>query len=157
MGTQRNVIAQINWAAFIALGLLVVTASDAAAQAPTVKQVFEKYDLIGVFGVDCSKPASKQNLYHVHRVVDDGHVQADQMSSATDRDFMMMIDQIVDTKPNAVTVSGTIDNQRYRLTLSLDGKRKRTMEMVREPNQTVIKDGKRVNRNEELPWHTKCS
>jgi hypothetical protein len=151
---------RIGWIVVFVFGFFVAVGStDASAQVQglTVKQTFEKYGLLGIFGVDCSKVASKQNLYHVHRVVDDNHVQADQMSGPSDQDFAMMIDQIIDIKPNALVVSGTIKTQRYRLTLGLDNARKRTIEMVREPGETVITDGKRVSNGEELPWHNKCS
>jgi hypothetical protein len=144
----------------VVFGFLVAagnTPASAQTQARTVKQTFEAYGLLGIFGVDCSRAASKQNLYHVHRVVDDNHVQADQMSGPSDQDFAMMIDQIIDMKPNALVVSGTINARRYRLTLGLDSARKRTIEMVREPGETVIADGKRVSNGEELPWHNKCS
>src|SRR6266496_3071655 len=34
-----------------------------AQQAPSVPEVFQKYNLIGTFAWDCSKPASPNNLY----------------------------------------------------------------------------------------------
>ena len=150
---------RIGWMVPVAMLFLAAVGghADAPAQGVSVKQTFETYSLIGVFGVDCTKPASKQNLYHVHRAIDDGHVQADQMSGPTDRDFLMMIDQVIDIKPNLITVSGTINTRRYRLTLALDQQRKRTMEMIREPNETVISAGRRTSNGEELPWHSKCS
>jgi hypothetical protein len=148
-----------SWIMLVVIVLLAAvggTPAPAQVQGRTVKQTFEMYGLLGIFGVDCTRVASKRNLYHVHRVVDENHVQADQMSGPSDQDFAMMIDQIIDIKPNALVVSGTIDARRYRLTLGLDNTRKRTIEMIRDPNETVITDGKRVSNGEELPWHNKC-
>ena len=47
--------------------------------------------------------------------------------------------------------------RRDRLTLALERHRKRTMAMIREPNEIVVSDGKRTNNGEKLPWHSKCS
>jgi hypothetical protein len=61
------------------------------ASAPTqssVKAIFEKYNLLGTFAWDCSKPASKDNFYYVHRLLDADHVQRDQMSGPTQRDWL---------------------------------------------------------------------
>src|ERR1700722_11431575 len=52
-------------------------APDAAAQTSAVKSVFENYKLFGIFGFDCSKPASGENYYYVHRMIDPDHAERD--------------------------------------------------------------------------------
>ena len=52
---------------------------DAQAQDGAVKALFEKHNLIGIFASNCRGPASKQNNYFVHRLLDPDHLQRDVM------------------------------------------------------------------------------
>src|SRR5213594_348040 len=67
--------------------------SDARAQGGSVKALFEKYNLIGTFAWDCSKPPSRDNQYFINRVVDADHVQRDLMSGPSTRHSIAMIDK----------------------------------------------------------------
>jgi hypothetical protein len=129
---------------------------NAQAQAVSVKSEFERYGLLGMFAVDCTQPPSSRNIYEVYRAIDDGHVQADQMSGPTTRDFALVFDQITDATPNQLAAGGIVDGRRQSVVLRIEGSRVRTMEMAREPSERVIADGRRVDNGEELPWHTKC-
>jgi Caspase domain len=131
-------------------------AGPAQAQGGSVKAVFEKYDLLGPFAIDCTRPASSKNLYHVHRAIDDNRIQAEQVSGLTAPDFTMVFDRIVAARPNQLVVSGTISSRRYTVVLRLDKGRKRTVEMTLEPNLRIISGGRRLNTGETLPWHHKC-
>lgn len=133
-----------------------IVLAGSAAQAQTVKQTFEQYNLLGIFAVDCAAEPSGQNLYHVQRAIDDNHVQGDQMSSATKRDFAIVFDSVIGARPNELALSGTINGQRYDMVLRVEGARKRTIEMVREPNDKRIAGGRFVGNGQELPWHTNC-
>jgi hypothetical protein len=42
--------------------VLTLLFAASAAQAATVQELFEKYNLIGTFAIDCSQPVSKSNL-----------------------------------------------------------------------------------------------
>src|SRR5262249_26822707 len=108
------------------------------------------------FAIDCTRPASSKNLYHVQRAIDGNRVQAEQVSGLTAPDFTMVFDRIVAAKPNQLVVSGTINSRRYTVVLRLDKARKRTMEMTLEPNLRIISGGRRLNTGETLPWHHKC-
>jgi hypothetical protein len=79
----------------------------AKAQSASVKAVFENYNLLGTFASDCSKPASGDNFYYVHRLIDPNHAQRDRMSGATSRDYAYVIDQASGSAPNQVSVGGT--------------------------------------------------
>lgn len=136
--------------------LVAITFAAQAAQAQTVKQTFEQYNLIGIFAVDCAAEPSSQNLYHVQRAIDDSRVQGDQMSGTTKRDFAIVFDRVIGARPNELALSGTINGQRYNMVLRVEGARKRTMEMVREPNDKRIAGGRFVSNGQELPWHTNC-
>jgi hypothetical protein len=78
-----------------------------AAQAASVKEIFEKYNLLGTFAWDCSKPAVPNNLYFVSRPVDDNRLQLDQMNGPTNRQYVMLINQATESKPGELTLIGT--------------------------------------------------
>ena len=77
----------------------------------SVKAIFEKYDLLGTFAQDCSKPASRNNLYYVNRALDADHVQRDQMSGPTIRDWAYVIEKAAEVNANDISVSGTRDGK----------------------------------------------
>ena len=81
--------------------LLALAASVAGAQAASVKETFESYNLLGTFAWDCGKPASKQNHFFVHRAIDANHVQRDMMDSPTARGFLVIVDKATPSKPNS--------------------------------------------------------
>jgi hypothetical protein len=83
--------------------------ADARAQDGSAKAIFEKYSLLGTFAWDCSKPPSAQNnWYHVHRLIDPDHVQRDYMTGPTTRQWLSVIDQVAELRPDEVELSGTI-------------------------------------------------
>ena len=59
----------------------------ACAQAASVQEIFEKYNLVGIFAQDCTKPATvqsprngaPQNWWFVNRLIDANHAQRDFM------------------------------------------------------------------------------
>ena len=81
--------------------------SAATAQTASVKAIFERYNLLGTFAWDCSKPVSRNNVYYVHRLLDAGHVQRDQMSSSTTRDYLIVVDK-AEARPNEISLSGMV-------------------------------------------------
>ena len=91
-----------------AFAILALMASAARADSP--KQVFERYNQIGTFAWDCSKPASKDNPYYVNRVLGE-NVQRDQMSGPTTRDSVAIIEQASALGPNELSLSGTRDGE----------------------------------------------
>ena len=98
-----------------ALGSLGFALAPAYAQSGSVKAVFEKHGLLGTFARDCNKPAGRDNLYYVNRLVDPDHVQRDLMEGPTTRSWFTLIDQAKETGRNQVWFSG-------RMTGTLGGK-----------------------------------
>ena len=94
--------------AFVASASLIagIAASGAQAQGVPVKDVFEKYNLLGTFAIDCSKPASAENFYYVARVIDAEHVQRDRMTGPTTRNYVSIYDKATPLGPNEVDLNG---------------------------------------------------
>jgi hypothetical protein len=92
------------------LGALAAIASTASsAQAASVKEIFEKHDLLGTFAWDCSKPPSAENNWHyINRLVDIDHVQRDFMTGPATRQWVTVFDKASEPKPNEVVASGRI-------------------------------------------------
>jgi hypothetical protein len=90
----------------IALTSTVFPAS--APQAASIKDIFEKYDLLGTFAWDCSRPSSANNWYYVNRLLDADHVQRDLMTGPTTRQWVTVLDKASELKLNEVMVSGWI-------------------------------------------------
>src|SRR5437667_457537 len=75
--------------------------AGAAAQAASVKEVFEAHDLLGTWALDCAAQPSPQNPYVVFRPVEN-YVQRDTMAGATDRSDASVIDLAEDRKANEI-------------------------------------------------------
>jgi hypothetical protein len=142
----------------VQLGIAVISPPQmpTAPQSSTVKATFEKHGLLGTFAVDCRRLANPENLYQVVRALDDNRVQREQMSSVTKRDFAFIADRIAESKPNLVSIGGTIDNHRLTIAVRVEAGRMRVMESTREPNERLVADGRFTNSGTETPWFSKC-
>ena len=89
----------------------ILRAPDAGAQESSVKAIFEKHDLLGMFAFDCSSPASKSNIYFVNRLLDAYHVQRDQMSGPTTRDRVTVIDKAIELTSDEISIGGKRDDE----------------------------------------------
>jgi hypothetical protein len=112
--------------ALIAMASLAVS----SAQAATVKEIFEKHDLIGVMAADCGKLRDPQTLYQIVRALDGGYVQLDQMVALTTRQFAAVIDQAAEATPNDIKLSYTVDNERHDGLIRAERGRMRTIELT---------------------------
>jgi len=122
--------------------------------AASVKEVFEKYGLLGTFAWDCSKPVSRQNVYYVHRALDAERVQRDIMEGPTTRSFVVTIDKVVETKPNEITVSGNRDGKPFSSIYRAEPNRIRVLESTTD-GKLEITGGRFVNSG-EFPAANKC-
>jgi PAN domain len=112
--TSRGLVAVAMRNVWCAAALLIASAGFAAtahAQAESVQAVLERNGLIGVFAWDCNRPAAKDNLYYVNRVIDAAHAQRDQMSGPADRDYAIILDKASAAGANDIAVSGTRDGR----------------------------------------------
>jgi hypothetical protein len=143
----------------IVLGISGVVAAPSAFAQTSVKSVLEKHNLLGTFAMDCSKPASKNNLYFVNRAIDADHVQRDQMSGTTTRDLIIYIDKAAELKPNEIAVSGTRDGKPtdgvWRIERKGDSMRAQGIEASWD-GKKQISGGKWANGGGEVPWLNRC-
>jgi Caspase domain len=135
--------------------LSALLAVPSAAQTASVKTVFEKYNLLGTFAWDCSKPASRTNYYYVHRALDGGHVQRDLMSAPTTRDWVATLDKAAERASGEIAVSGTRDGQPFDSIYRVEARRMRVMEGT-VAGKKEISGGRFANSGKEMPWLNKC-
>ena len=128
----------------------------AHAQNGAVKAIFEKYELLGFFAQNCSKPPNKDsNWYFVNRLVDADHVQRDFMESATSRQWFVIIDQASETGQGEISVSGTRDGKRYDGVWHVEKNRMLQWAINRGGEQTIA-NGRSVSTGKHVPWVNKC-
>jgi opacity protein-like surface antigen len=138
-----------------AASMIILAASS--AQAASVKEVFEKYGLLGTFARDCSQPASTSNGYIVYRAIDAGHVQRDTMTGPTQREYIYIADTAAGMGPNEIEVVGTTTaGKPFSYTLRLDGPRHRVMTWTEGGVVSVVDGIWKEKNNYPMPWVTKC-
>ena len=144
---------RVRW---ITLGLpiAIVVGMPCAFGQTSVKAMFEQHNLLGTFAWDCSKPASPQNHYFIHRAIDDDHVQRDMMEGPTTRGFVVSVDMAVELKPNEISVSGTRDGKPFDSTYRLEANRMLVVESTVDGKVEVA--GGRVPNGGNVPWASKC-
>jgi hypothetical protein len=164
---ERMTVARSHHATSIMLGLaaaIILAAPAAQAQNGAVKAMFEKHKLIGTFAWDCSKPAAKNNLYYVHRLLDADHVQRDQMSSENTRDWTSIIDKAAESGPNQLALSGTLsgrvggkdlDSKPAHGSWRLEPNRVVQWEVTID-GQKAISGGRYVGNGAQVPWMNRC-
>ena len=144
--------------------IAVLAASSAQAQSGTVKAVFEKHKLLGTFAWDCSKPAANNNLYFVHRPLDGGQLQRDQMSGETTRDWTLIIEKATDARPNEITYSGLVtgrllgrnlENKPVNGVYRIEQNRLLQWEATVDGERT-IGGGKILSNGSQVPWASRC-
>ena len=126
-----------------------------AAQAATVKEIFEKHDLLGTFALDCTKPVSRGNYYDVHRAVDSNRVERDRMSGPAVRDFIVIWERTTENRPNEISLRGTRDGQPADAVYRAEPGRMRIMEGT-VAGKKVVTGGRAAN-GSEMPWVYKCN
>ena len=158
---------RLGLARLIALQTVVAVLTILAAvraQAASVKEIFEKYNLVGIFAQDCTKPPTvqtprngvAQNWWFVNRLIDPDHAQRDFMEGPTTRTFVILIDKAVELKTGEIRVTGMRDG-----TIAVDNvwhiepNRTRTWQGVGDTKGQVA-DGKYVRTGNDTPWLTRC-
>jgi hypothetical protein len=130
----------------------------APAQAASAKQVLESYGLLGMFAIDCTKPASRTNSYVVRRALDDDRVQHDLMHGATERAAVGIIETAQGRGPNEVATSGGNADNTVRMdhVIRVESARWRVLEMI-EDGRPIISGGRfTFGAGQQLPWLNKC-
>lgn len=138
---------------------------SATVQAASVKDVFEKYGLLGQWAQDCSKaPDANSNWVYINRAMDDGNVQRDYMADPTTRSWYAIIDKATPNGPDEVEISGQVTGR-------LSGADRNGEPFVNvwhvEKNRMVpqsaslagkpfVADRKNISNGASMPWLTKC-
>jgi hypothetical protein len=145
------------WRYFVLVVVAAAAMADrASAQDASVKAVFEKYNLVGIFAQDCSKPAAADNFYFVHRALDDGHVQRDLMDGPTSRKFVFLFDKASGLGPGEIALSGTRDGVPISLVWRTEANRHVEVETTLNGSK-VIADGKFISNGKPVPWLNRCA
>src|SRR5712692_1269086 len=135
-----------------------------AAQAASVKEIFEKYNLLGTFAWDCSRPPSPDNnWYYVNRLIDADHVRRDFMTGPSTRPWVVVFDKAVELRPNEIMVSGLLTGRIIGKTVErapVDGVWRIEPNRIQQWSSTfegkpLISGGRLDNR--EMPWNHKCA
>jgi polyhydroxybutyrate depolymerase len=139
------------------LGAAIALAWTAsAAQADSVRQVFEKYDLLGTFAVDCGKPPSEENWYFVHEAISEDRIQRNMLTGPATRKFQFVYDQASELRQNEIAVHGARDGAPLDAIWHLErGRQIETETTLR--GVKVIAAGKFLSNGREVPWTTKCA
>ena len=153
---MRRVRQSVKSIALAVAAAAVIISAASSAQAATVKDIFEKYDLLGTFASDCSKPADAKTPYLTNCPIDADHVELDKMVGPTSRQSATIVDKATELKPNELALSGTIDDQRYDLVVQVEPGRIRTMESTRTTGQKDIAGGRHTAGGAETPWYGRC-
>ncbi len=129
-----------------------------AARAELVKDVFEKYHLLGTFSANCARAVSDRNPLILHWVLDDGRVQRDSMIGPTTASDFSIIDSATAREPNEVAISLANQRRRLNIVLRLEPGRWRVWELARENGEKLVAGGQVTDgTRDELPWLNKCS
>jgi hypothetical protein len=136
------------------VALILFTAS--AAEAASVREVFERYGLLGTFAVDCRRPVSPENHYTIFRALDAGRVQIDLMVGPRQRQYAYVIDRAEARGSNIIAISMANEQQRLNLVYRVEGKRLRTMESARAAGPTIVAGGVFTANRMPTPWIIKC-
>jgi hypothetical protein len=145
---------QRNLRLWLALSVLLFGGQQAAAA--TAKEIFEKFGLIGAFSQNCEQPVRKNNLYFVHRLVDENHVQRDLMSGPTTREWVIIIDRAEERGPNQVFFAGHRDGVRGEGLWRVEKNRILQLEGSLGGKKLLV-GGKALATGVTMPWLTKCN
>jgi hypothetical protein len=131
--------------------------APAQAQSGSARAVFEKYDLLGTFAWDCTKPAGKENRYYVNRPLDNGQVQRDQMSGPTERDWVTIIDKATELRPNEIAVSGLFNMQEPSEAVWRVERGRQLLVEATIGGKKMVSAGRILHSNVDSPWVVKCA
>ena len=126
--------------------------------AASVKEVLEKYGLLGWAAQDCSKPASRTNTVYDYRPLDAERVQLDMMVSPTERANVMIIERVTETNPGELVLGVTDGNNGSPMewTMRVEGQRHRMIQVIQPDGRKTIENGRFVGSGNSVPWHQKC-
>jgi hypothetical protein len=138
---------------------------SSSPNAASVKGIFEKYNLLGTFAVDCIKPPGGDNWHFVHRAIDSDHVQRDFMSGPTSRSWSAIFDRASENGRGEIFVSGQmtghfdgkeLENQMIDGVFRIEPNLMKTWEST-VSGQKNVSAGRQLSTGKEMPWLNKCA
>jgi len=123
---------------------------------PSVKDIFEKYGLLGTWSADCTKPVSKENRHAVYRVLDADHVQREVLSDPTIQGSLSVADRASEAGPNEVAISWVDDHGRTDNVVRVEANRFRLWHSTRETGEKLVVEGIEVDDKAATLWIQKC-
>jgi hypothetical protein len=142
--------------------------SGPAQPSDAVQNILKRHGLLGTFAEDCTKDPGDNNQYIVHRLLDTGRVERDQMKNRSARTYAALVDDAEELTPTDVAINMLITETtitemkdwRMRLVTRIDGNRIRLMESgaLNGPyaGRTNVFAGKAANGGDETRWLAKC-
>jgi hypothetical protein len=126
------------------------------AHAATVQEVFKKFDLLGNWSADCTKPVGPQNPYVTHRALGADRMQRGPMFDSTTPPTLFVVDQAAEGKPGELAFSFKDGKNRVNLVVRVEHNRMRTMERALDNGQKPIVNGRQADDGRDTPWFNKC-
>jgi polyhydroxybutyrate depolymerase len=135
---------------FVAAVLLAASAAEAAS----VKEIFEKHRLLGTFAFDCARPVGRDNRYFVHRALPGGQVQREMMSGPATRDFLVIWERGSDLGADRIALSGARDGEPAESVYRVEPGRARVLESTIAGRKEIA--GGRFTGGGDTPWMYRC-
>jgi hypothetical protein len=139
----------------LSAGIGAALALAAPARAESVQQLFEKYKLVGVFAVDCGKPADPGNVYQVIRLIDANAAQIDEMSGPTTRAGTIFVDRAESVRPNVLKVVGTLNDFPLEAVWQIEPQRQRLIE-AKANGVELVRDGVHLITRQTAAYFNRC-
>ena len=136
--------------------LLVAAAllAASAAEAASVKEIFEKHNLLGTFAFNCARPMGRDNRYFVHRALPSGQVQREMMSGPATRDFLVIWERGSDLGADRIALSGARDGEPAESVYRVEPGRARVLESTVAGRKEIA--GGRFTGGGDTRWMYRC-
>ncbi|HZD89231.1 MAG TPA: hypothetical protein VE224_03980 [Pseudolabrys sp.] len=132
-----------------------------ASAEPAAAGVFQRFNLLGTWAVDCRKPASPQNPF-VSDMLQDGGAVVEEQHLGPDyavNHYRVMAAEALSDKRVSLTVMfhpGTDDAQQQRLVVHVWDSHRRTLFNQPEGEAVLVNNGVVVGAGFKTPTLTKC-
>jgi polyhydroxybutyrate depolymerase len=140
----------VTFVLLVAAALLAASAAEAAS----VKEIFEKHNLLGTFAFNCAKPVGRDNRYFVHRALPSGQVQREMMSGPATRDFLVIWERGSDLGADRIALGGARDGEPAESVYQVEPGRARVLESTIAGRKEIA--GGRFTGGGDTPWMYRC-
>jgi hypothetical protein len=133
--------------------------SAVPAQAATDAKIAGQFGLIGVWAMDCARPASVQNTYETMSVAADGTIDAVIDTQVTGIDGLSHLHalQLVDGGMVQLIWHSTVTGSTLTITIAKKGNLQHSWKSVQSDGKVLIDNGLFVASHMPTPWFEKCA